>query len=144
MDDKTIQQYCIEINDYFSAAIADPLKLMTKREDGFGWEIDHKGSIMYIYLIQNQNAWSFRVALPILYVPKNNLEEFYKYCLEINNLLWGCALSVKSNILNITTVRPLNELPLDKVGIVINRVNYGADKMIEKLTAEFKLKKYSV
>ena len=111
----------------------------TQLSDGYGWTLQKGSATIMIGLSKSPliEEDTIKIFSPILRLPKANLLAFYRRCLELNDSIIGCALSVDGPGVLVVTERQV--LGLDKAEIVHMILNVGtaADALDDILAEEF-------
>ena len=103
------------------------------------WALTYKGVTVWIDVFQNtQNKnWYFQVMSPLLAVPDKNLESFYQNLLEVNHILYGCAVCKKDAWTYVMSLREAAGLDINEVNATLDRVAYYCSDYQGKLKFKF-------
>ena len=103
------------------------------------WSIIYKGSTVWIDVFQNtQNqSWYFQVMSPLLAVPDKNVESFFQNALEINHILYGCAICKKEAWTYVMSLREAAGLDQNEVSATFDRVAFYSNDYQGKLKFKF-------
>ena len=74
---------------------------------------------------------------PIVHLPQSNQIEFFKRCLEINETLIGCALSLDNGVVRVVGERVLAGLDRNEFKSMLQSVANSANDLDDKLAREF-------
>ena len=74
---------------------------------------------------------------PIVHLPQSNQIEFFKRCLEINETLIGCALSLDNGVVRVVGERVLTGLDKNEFKSMLQSVANSANDLDDKLAREF-------
>ena len=91
------------------------------------WEQEYEG----------QPSGYFQAMAPVVDVPPNSREAFYKEILEINHKLYGVGMTVFENWVYIKTLRELEGLNESEAMAMINRIGNYADDYDDMLRTKY-------
>ncbi len=91
------------------------------------WEQEYDG----------QPSGYFQAMAPVVDVPTNNKENFYKEILEINHKLYGVGMTLFENWVYIKTLRELEGLNESEALAMINRIGNYADDYDDMLRTKY-------
>ncbi|HEY9714028.1 MAG TPA: YbjN domain-containing protein, partial [Chroococcales cyanobacterium] len=98
---------------------------------------------VYIFVQDSPNGAVLRITSPLVYLPKQNREAFFKHLLDINTNLTSCALSTHGDIVLVVAQRPTLGLTQDEVDELVWNAAYIADMLDNKLADEFGARMYA-
>jgi hypothetical protein len=103
------------------------------------WSLTYKGVTVWIDVFQNtQNQnWYFQVMSPLLAVPDKNLEAFFQNLLEVNHILYGCAICKKEAWTYVMSLREAAGLDINEVNATLDRVAFYCSDYQGKLKFKF-------
>ena len=111
------------------------------KQDGGGYVFEKfAGSAgFYIGLRRNETlkANTIFFMAPILRIPQDNQLEFYKKCLELNDAMVGCALSLDNDIVRVVADRELMGLDEVEFKAMMHSVALSANDLDDRLSAAF-------
>jgi hypothetical protein len=121
---------------------ADPAK--SRGEKPGQWDLKKGSANVWIDIWQEKqsadstdNYGYFQAMAPVVLVPGQNQEEFYKELLSINHKLYGVGFTVFENWAYIKTVRELQDLSESEALAMINRVGNYADEYDDILQQKY-------
>lgn len=138
MSERHLKQSLKAVEKYLRKKGLDPEKQRIEKTDGHGWKFSLAENTLFVFLNRYDNNDTIRVVSPISSIPEKKNVEFLKYCLELNNLLWGCALAIQRDAICVIAEWPIRNLDDKYIESIISRVSYGADKISPKLQAEIR------
>jgi hypothetical protein len=121
---------------------ANDFKLPSGNE--FGWWIKEGSAQVYI-IVQEGNEelrTVLRISSPLVYIPGNNREQFYRHLLELNNLSF-CSLSIYNDLVLVVSQRPTLGLSQEEMDELVWNAAYVADLLDNKLAQNFGAKLFS-
>ena len=111
--------------------------------EGCGWWLTEGSAKVYIFVQESPSGALIRITAPLVYIPDNNLEVFYRHLLDLNTNLTNCALSTHENIVLAVSQRPTLGMCQAELEELVWNVAYVADLLDNKLADEFKLQLYA-
>ena len=105
-----------------------------------------EGSALVYIIVQNSEDNTgavLRISSPIVYIPQQNRESFYRRLLDINANLSSCALATHENIVLVVAQRHTTGLVQDEMDELVWNVAFVADLLDNKLANEFGAQMYS-
>ncbi len=111
--------------------------------DGCGWYITEGSAKVYIFVQDSGQGAVLRVTSPLVFLPDQNKEAFYRRLLDLNSNLSGCALATHDNIVLVVTQRSTFNLVQEELDDLVWNVAYMADLLDNKLADEFSCRMYS-
>ncbi len=133
------------VETYFRHRGLDSDKFRLPGSNEHGWWIKEGSAEVYI-IVQAGNeelGTVLRISSPLVYVPQNNREEFYRHLLELNNDLSSCALSVYNDLVLVVTQRPTLGLSQEEMDELVWNAAYVADLLDNKLSQNYGAQLYS-
>ena len=115
------------------------LNVTESRRDKGKWAF-YRGSALVkieVYHSKPNNEDYFHIYSPIMKIPKQNTEKFYKRLLEINNKLFQVSFSIKEGNAVLRVIRECSGLDAKEIENMIQRVGYYADEYDDMLKQEF-------
>ena len=131
------------VEAYFSRRSLDPHEHELKDAGGLGWWLIEGSAKVYIYVQEGNQGACLRITSPIVELPANNREGFYRHLLDLNGTLSSCALSTHENIVLVVAQRPTFGLVQEELDDLVWHVAYVADLLDNKLSEEFGCRMYS-
>ena len=109
------------------------------------WKLQEGSAIYWIELFYDEkNKMIFEVSSPILHLPKQNPEQFYKKLLELNSSeLTLSRFEISDDIIYLRHTRYVEELDDKEIFSAIEEVSKLADEWDNKLQDEFGCDLYS-
>jgi hypothetical protein len=133
------QEAITMVETYFQNRGLNPQEHQLNDEMGTGYWLLEGSAKIYIF-VQNsssENGAILRITAPIVYIPENNREQFYRKLLDLNGTLSNCALSTHDNIALVVVQRPTYGLVQEELDDIVWHVAYVADLLDNKLAEEF-------
>jgi hypothetical protein len=109
---------------------------------GCGWWLTEGSAQVFVFLQDTPTGPVLRVTSPIVTLPAANLERFYKYMLDINADLTGCALSTHENTVLVVSQRHTKMLDQEELEELVWNVAYIADLLDDKFIQEYGAVRY--
>jgi hypothetical protein len=110
-----------------------------------GWWL-REGSAEVFIIIQNSQDNSgavLRISSPLVFVPTENREIFYRRLLDINSNLSSCALATFGEVVFVVAQRPTHGMVQEELDELVWNAAYVADLLDNKLSEEFGARMYS-
>lgn len=111
--------------------------------DGYGWWLTEGSAKIYIFVQDAPNGAVLRITSPLVFLPENNREAFYRRLLDINTNLTSCALSTHGDIVLVVSQRPTLGMTQEELEELVWNSAYVADLLDNKLADEFHVRMYS-
>ena len=92
---------------------------------------------------QDDSGAILRISSPIVFIPQQNKEGFYRRLLDINANLSSCALATHENIVLVVAQRHTIGLVQEEMDELVWNVAFVADLLDNKLASEFGAQMYS-
>jgi hypothetical protein len=115
------------------------LNVTESRKEKGKWAF-YRGSALVkieVYHSKPNNEDYIHICSPIMKIPKQNIEKFYKRLLEINNKLFQVSFSIKDGSAVLRVIRECSGLDSKEIENMIQRVGYYADEYDDLLKQEF-------
>jgi hypothetical protein len=141
----TLSEAVHMVETYFKHRGLDPNQFRLAGSSEFGWWINEGSAKVYI-IVQEGNEelrTVLRISSPLVYIPKNNQEQFYRHLLELNNDLSSCALSVYHDLVLVVAQRPTLGLSQEEMDELVWNAAYVADLLDNKMVINFGATLYS-
>lgn len=141
----TLNEAVHMVETYFRHRGLDPGKFKLPSAGEFGWWLREGSAEIYI-IVQEGNEelrTILRISSPLVYIPENNKEQFYRYLLELNSDLSSCALSVYNDLVLVVSQRPTLGLSQEEMDELVWNAAYVADLLDNKIATNFGAKLYS-
>lgn len=110
--------------------------------EGYGWWLNEGSARIYIFVQDAPGGPVVRVTSPIVYVPQQRREEFYRHLLDMNANLTSCALATSDDAVLVVAQRHTRQLEQEELDDMIWNVAYVADVLDDKLVEEFGTRRY--
>ena len=111
--------------------------------DGYGWWLTEGSAKIYIFVQSSAHGAVLRITSPLIFLPTENREAFYRRLLDINTNLTGCALATHQDIVLVVSQRTTLGLTQTELDELVWNAAYVADLLDNKLAEEFNAKMYS-
>jgi hypothetical protein len=131
------------IETYFRHRGLSPADHELTGSEGCGWWLKEGSAKVYVFVQDSPNGAVLRITSPLVYLPKRNLEAFYRRLLDINTNLTSCALATHGDIVLVVAQRPTAGLVQDELDELVWNTAYIADLLDNKLCEEFGAPMYS-
>ncbi len=141
----TLDEAVHMVETYFVHRGLDPNAFKLKGSHEYGWWIKEGSAEVYI-IVQAGNEelkTVLRISSPLVYVPQNNQEGFYRHLLELNNDLSSCALSIYNDLVLVVAQRPTLGLSQEEMDELVWNAAYVADVLDDKLAQNYGARLYS-
>ncbi len=132
------------VETYFRHRGLDPNQFKLQDSHEHGWWIKEGSAEVYI-IVQKGNeelGTLLRISSPLVYVPENNKEGFYRHLLEVNSDLSSCALSVYNDLVLVVAQRPTLGLFQEELDELVWNAAYVADLLDNKLAENYGARLY--
>lgn len=131
------------VEAYFQRRGLVPAEHTLSDASGLGWWLVEGSAKVFILIQDGQQGAILRITAPLVHVPENNREAFYRRLLDLNGTLSSCALSTHDDIVLVVAQRPAFGLVQEELDDLVWHVAYVADLLDNKLADEFGCKMYS-
>jgi hypothetical protein len=113
--------------------------------DEVGWWLQEGSAQVYIVIQESEDNSGavLRISAPLVFVPKNNREAFYRRLLDINSNLSNCALSTHGEVVLVIAQRHTVGLVQEEMDDLVWNTAYVGDLLDDKLAKEFGAVMYS-
>lgn len=110
-----------------------------------GFWLNEGSAQVYIVVQESEDNTGavLRISSPIVFIPQQNKEAFYRRLLDINANLSCCALSTHENIVLVVAQRHTIGLTQEEMDELVWNVAFVADLLDNKLANEFGAQMYS-
>ncbi len=141
----TIAEVTVMIEGYFKHRGLDAEKHRLEDTNQLGWWLNEGSATVYILLRDNNDHHGavLRISSPLVFVPKDNREAFYRRLLDINANLSSCALATHENTVLVVYQRPTLGLDQEELDELVWNAAYIADLLDDKLAEEYGAPMYS-
>jgi hypothetical protein len=130
------------IEEALKAVGLNPSDQRMQNQKSPGWFVQRGSAVIYIFLIPDEKNPSVRFVSPILFLPEDLINPFYRRCLEINRELMNCALAATNDKIALVSERPFRYLDVDQLVYLLHYISAVADDIDDKLAKEFKAAMY--
>ncbi len=135
------------IEQYLEAEGLDLGKVRLESESGYpAWAFTQGSALVQVHLRpgRTQEIVYFQALAPVVAVPEENREGFYRKLLELNaDELWSCAFAVRQDTVIVTADRTTVDMDLSEVVEMVESVAAYADRFDDELAQEFGTKRYT-
>lgn len=90
-----------------------------------------------VWQSEGQEYGYLQVMAPVLEIPPNNREAFYRELLDINHQLYGVAMTTYGSWVYAKSVRELEGLDENEARAILSRVGACADQYDDQLKAKY-------
>jgi hypothetical protein len=139
----TIEEVTSMIEYYFRQRNLNPAEYAISNAEGQGWWLMEGSAKVYIFLVQLPSGPVIRITSPLVKVPQNNKEAFYRHLLDINARLSNCALATFEDSALVVAQRTTIALDQEEVDAMVWNVAYVADLLDNKLASQFGTQLYT-
>ncbi|HXE72233.1 MAG TPA: YbjN domain-containing protein, partial [Candidatus Nitrosotenuis sp.] len=116
----------------------DPARLLLAEGEGStSWLVKAHTALVVISVFEVSGQGYLRITSPIVYVPADRREHFYRRLLDLNSEMVSAALATVGDVVHVVSVRPLQDLDPTEADDLIRRVCYYADMLLDRLGGEF-------
>ena len=138
----TIDEVSRMVEHYFKGRGLDAKAQEISGAEGSGWWLNEGSARIYVFLQNAPGGPVIRITSPIVYVPTQRQEEFYKHLLEVNANLSCCALAISEGAVIVVAQRHTMQLDQEELDDMIWNVAYVADLLDDKLVADFGTRRF--
>jgi hypothetical protein len=111
--------------------------------EGCAWWLTEGSAKVYVFVQDSPNGAVLRITSPLVFVPINNREAFYRHLLDVNTNLTSCALSTHGDIVLIVAQRPTLGMSQEEMDELVWNTAYVADLLDNRLNEQFGAPMYS-
>lgn len=130
------------VEQYFRRRGLDPADHALRDAQGYGWWLTEGSAKVYVFVQVSQHGAVLRITSPLVFVPEQNRELFYRKLLDLNSSLSSCALSTHDDIVLVVAQRPTFGLVQEELDDLVWHAAYVADLLDNKLADEFGCRMY--
>jgi hypothetical protein len=138
----TIGEVSQMVHHYFRSRGLDPRNQEIAGAEGGGWWLNEGSARIYVFVQDAPGGPVIRITSPIVYVPQQRQQEFYRHLLDINTNLSSCALATSEDAVLVVAQRHTMSLDQTELDDMIWNVAYVADLLDDKLVTEFSTRRY--
>ena len=138
----TVDEVSTMIEQYFKKRHLSPQQQQIEGAEGYGWWLTEGSANVYIFVQETPTGPALRITSPLVKIPENNREEFYRKLLDINNDLSSCALATYQDVVLCVAQRPTLALDQEELDALVWNVSYVSDLLDNKLAKEFEAPMY--
>lgn len=131
------------VEAYFQRRGLVPADHTLNDANGFGWWLVEGSAKVFILIQDGQQGAILRITAPLVHLPDQNREQFYRRLLDLNGTLSSRALSTHDDVVLVVTQRPAFGLVQEELDDLVWHVAYVADLLDNKLADEFGCRMYS-
>ena len=139
----TVDEVGHMIERFFRDRGQNPQEQQIKGAEGYGWWLTEGSARVYVFVQDTPSGTVLRVTSPLVYIPENNREAFYRKLLDINSGLSSCALGTHENVVLVVAQRPTLALDQEELEALVWNVAFVADLLDDRLATEFATRLYS-
>ncbi len=130
------------IQNYFKGRGLDYHNQEIPGSEGCGWWLTEGSAKVYIFIQDSQAGPVLRITSPIVFIPTDNHETFYRKLLDLNSNLASCHLATYENYVLVLSQRQSMGITQEEVDSMVWNVAYVADLLDDKLATEFSTQLY--
>lgn len=138
----TISEVAHLVQNYFRGRGLDPRQQEIAGAEGCGWWLIEGSAKVYVFVQDSPAGPVLRITSPIVFIPENNKEAFYRRLLDLNSNLTNCRLATYENYVLVISQRQTIGISQEEMDAGVWNVAYIADLIDDKLCAEFGTKLY--
>jgi len=141
----TVHDASAMVETYYRHRGLNPDQHRLESSQDVGWWL-REGSAEVFVVLQDSNDGTgavLRISSPLVYIPANNREAFYRRLLDINSNLSSCALATFGDLVLVVSQRPTKGLVQEELDELVWNTAYVADLLDNKLCEEFGARMYS-
>jgi hypothetical protein len=143
----TVAEAAKMVETYYAHRGLDPHqhRLSGTAQDEVGWWLQEGSAQVYIVIQESEDNSGavLRISSPIVLIPKQNREAFYRRLLDINGNLSSCGLATHGDIVLVVAQRHTIGLVQEELDELAWNTAYVADLLDDKLAQEFGVQIYS-
>lgn len=98
---------------------------------------------IYLFVQDAAGGPVLRLTSPLVFIPSENREAFFRRLLDVNCNMSSCALATHGDVVLVVAQRPTLGLIQEEVDELAWSVAYVADLLDQQLAEEFKAQMYS-
>ncbi len=126
------------VEDILSDLGIDPIETLEEEgSDRLVWCVQRGSATVFIELFRERGSEYFLIDCPLLYLPSQNREKFFKRLLELNDRLIEGSLCLRGEVIHLTGIRPVLGLDAVEVEGMLQRLSSWADGLDNQLSEEF-------
>lgn len=133
----TLEEVAHLVQNYFKGRGLDHQKQEIPGAEGCGWWLTEGSAKVYVFIQDSPAGPVLRITSPIVFIPEDNQEKFYRRLLDLNSNLASCHLATYENYVLVLTQRQTTGITQEEVDSMVWNVAYVADLLDDKLAAEF-------
>ncbi len=138
----TVEEVHHMVEYYFRKRGLDPQQHLLDGAEGYGWWVTEGSARVYIFVQDTNTGPTLRITAPLVHIPDQNKEAFYRHLLDVNTDLSSCALSTHEDIVLVVAQRPTVALDQEELDSMVWNVAYVADLLDDKLAHDFNARMY--
>ena len=139
----TVDEVAHMIEKYFRGRGQDPHQQQLPGAEGYGWWLTEGSAKIYVFVQETESGPVLRVTSPLVHIPEQNREAFYRKLLDMNSGLSSCALGTHEDVVLVVAQRPTLALDQEELDALVWNVAFVADLLDDRLATEFGAKLYS-
>lgn len=133
----TLEEVAGLVQNYFKGRNLDYHKQEIPGSEGCGWWLIEGSARVYIFVQESATGPVLRITSPIVYIPAERQEQFYRRLLDLNCNLSSCQLATYENYVLVLSQRQTLGITQEEVDSIVWNVAYVADLLDDKLASEF-------
>jgi len=131
------------VEAYFQRRGLNPVDHVLSDANGLGWWLMEGSAKIFVFVQDGPQGAILRLTSPLVHIPDQSREIFYRRLLDLNGTLSSCALSTHEDLVLVVAQRPTFGLVQEELDDLVWHVAYVADLLDNKLAEEFGCKMYS-
>jgi hypothetical protein len=139
----TLEEVGKMIEIYFHERHLDANDYKISNSEGYGWWLNEGSAKVYIFLVELPSGPVIRITSPLVKIPAQNKEAFYRHLLDLNSRLSNCALATFEDSVLVVNQRSTIALDQEELDSMVWNVAYVADLLDNKLASQFGTQLYS-
>lgn len=139
----SVEEVAGMISTYFKNRGLNPDHQELKSSEGCGWWMKQGSAKVYLFVQDAASGTVLRITSPLVFIPKDNREAFFRKLLDVNCNMSSCALATHGEVVLVVAQRPTLGLSQEEVDELAWSVAYVADLLDQQLSEEFGAQMYS-
>ncbi len=139
----TIEEVAGMVEHYFSGRGLNAREQEIAGAEGCGWWLSEGSAKVYIFVQEAETGPVLRITSPIVNIPSQGRETFFRHLLDINSSLTCCALATHEDTVLVVAQRHTAQLDQEELDDMVWNVAYVADLLDDKLIKEFGALRYA-
>jgi hypothetical protein len=145
VSDGSVHEASAMIENYYRHRGLNPDQHRLQSSEDVGWWLKEGSAEVFVVLQESIDGTGavLRISSPLVFLPAENREAFYRRLLDINNSLSSCALATFGELVLVVSQRSTKGLIQEELDELVWNAAYVADLLDNKLCDEFGAKLYS-